>query len=157
MDLREWILMHLSASILLAALVIAVGQFSTACAQVTIPVQLLDEDDGEESSDEQFLENVFLPADRTILQRLTKALALIEQSRFGEAVRYLGGILETPEDYFFQPDTGVASHRSLKIEAQRRIGQMPRGRRELGAPQYCARAHRLPSEAVAGAPGWPLG
>ncbi len=149
MDLRGWNLLHLPASILLVALVVAIGQFSTACAEVVIPAELLDEEDGEESSGEQLLENVFLPADRTILQRLTKALALIERSRFGEAVRYLGGILETPEDYFFQPDKRVPIHRSLKIEAQRLIGQMPRDGRELYELQYGARAQRLLSEAVA--------
>ncbi len=60
-------------------------------------------------------EPVFFPADRTTLQRLSKAQELLEQQRFGESVRLLGDILEGPEDYFFQPKRDEASSSELEI------------------------------------------
>jgi outer membrane protein assembly factor BamB/tetratricopeptide (TPR) repeat protein len=73
---------------------------------------------------------IFFPADRATLQRLSKAQELLEEKRFGEAVRLLGDILEAPEDYFFQPKRDEPIHRSLKAEAQRLIGELPAEGRE---------------------------
>ena len=42
--------------------------------------------------------------ERQVLQRLKTAEELLAERRFGEAVRYLGSILEADEDYFFQRD-----------------------------------------------------
>ena len=102
-------------------------------------------------------EGVFLPPDRSVLQQLSKAKELLAQQRYGEAVRYLGAILDGPEDYFFQPDKDEPIHRSLKAEAQRLIGEMPRKGRELYELQYGARgsrccARRSPAATPA---GWP--
>ena len=65
---------------------------------------------------------------------------MLEEARYGEAVRHLGVILEGPEDYFYQPDKNVPIHGGLKAEALRLIGQMPREGRELYELQYGARA-----------------
>lgn len=92
--------------------------------------------------------SVFVPADRTSLLRLSDAQQLLEQERYAEAVRLLGTILESPEDYFFQPEPASALHRSLKGEAQRLLGTMPRQGRELYELQYGARARQLLSEAA---------
>lgn len=94
-------------------------------------------------------ENVFLPADRHTLQELADARRLLAEGRFGEAVRFLGTILDGPEDFFFQPNKGAAVHRSLKAEAQGLIGQMPREGRELYELEYGARARRMLDEAIA--------
>ena len=89
-------------------------------------------------------QNVFVPPERRILLQLANARRLLEAGRYGEAVRALGSILDGPEDYFFQPTKGGPIYRSLKTEAQRLIGQMPREGRELYERQYGARArHRL--------------
>ena len=90
-----------------------------------------------------------LPADRHTLQKLADSRKLLAEGRFGEAVRYLGDILEAPEDFFFQPEKNSAVHRSLKAEAQRLIGQMPREGREMYELQYGARARRMLDEALA--------
>ncbi len=100
------------------------------------------------AADEEVAENVFLPADRHTLQKLADARKLLAEGRFGEAVRYLGDILEGPEDFFFQPEKNSAIHRSLKAEAQRLIGQMSREGRELYELQYGARARRMLAEAL---------
>jgi outer membrane protein assembly factor BamB len=99
-------------------------------------------------SDENLGDNVFLPPDRRTLQRLYQAKELLAEGRYGEAVQNLGAILETPEDYFFQPQQDQPIHRSLKAEAQRLIGQMPRAGRELYELQYGARANQLLQEAA---------
>jgi outer membrane protein assembly factor BamB len=108
-----------------------------------------DEDSGDE--DHGFGQTVFLPADRSILQRLSKAQQLIAEERFGEGVRYLGAILESPEDYFYQPDRSEPIHRSLKSQAHRLIGQMPREGLELYELQYGARAQAMLEEAAGSA------
>ncbi|HWA99761.1 MAG TPA: hypothetical protein VG713_14760, partial [Pirellulales bacterium] len=42
-------------------------------------------------------ETVFLPTDRASVQRLNLARELIDQRRWGEAVRLIGSLLEAPE------------------------------------------------------------
>src|SRR5262249_31928850 len=49
------------------------------------------------------VDGVFLPPDRTSRRRLETAQQMLEEGRFGEAVRLLGSLLESPEDYFFKP------------------------------------------------------
>ena len=83
-------------------------------------------------------EPIFFPADRTTLQRLSKAQELLELKRFGEAVRLLGDILDGPEDFFFQPKRDEPIHRSLKAEAQRLIGSLPAEGRDSYELQYGA-------------------
>jgi len=103
----------------------------------------------EPGAEEDTADNVFMPAERLTLQRLSESRELLEQGRYGEAVRCLGAILDGPEDFFFQPDKKAPIHRSLKAEAQRLIGRMPREGRELYELQYGARARQMLEEAVA--------
>jgi hypothetical protein len=105
-------------------------------------------DAARRSKDESLAENVFLPADRRTLQKMADSRKLLAEGRFGEAVRGLGAILDEPEDFFFQPYKNSSIHRSLKAEAQRLIGQMPREGRELYELQYGARARRMLDEAA---------
>ena len=86
--------------------------------------------------------------ERQVLQRLKTAEELLAERRFGEAVRYLGSILEADEDYFFQRDDSASVYRSLKSEAHRLIGRMPREGRASYDLQYGARARNLLDEAV---------
>ena len=58
---------------------------------------------GSSEAKDQVADNVFLWAERSTLQRLSNAKELLQQGRYGEAVRYLGAILESPEDHFVQP------------------------------------------------------
>lgn len=112
--------------------------------------QIFAQAEGDEAQEEEdFGRTVFLPADRAVLQRLNKAEELISQERFGEAVRYLGYLLESSEDYFYQPDPSEPVHRSLKSQAHHLIGQMPRQGRELYELQYGARARQMLDEAAA--------
>jgi len=103
------------------------------------------DDVAQEKDDSQAdrVRGIFPPPDRTLLRLLGKAGQLVDQHRYAEAVRCLGAILDSPEDHFFQPDKSGPVHRSLKSEAQRLLGQMPRQGRELYELQYGVRARQL--------------
>lgn len=92
-------------------------------------------------------QNVFSRPDRASVLRLTKARQLIDQGRYAEAVQHLGTILESSEDYFLPGNTVV--RKSLRLEAQRLLGEMPRAGLELYELQYGARARQMLTEAAA--------
>ena len=98
---------------------------------------------------ENYSRNVFLPPDRSTLRNLSQSRLLIEEGRYGEAVRFLGNILEEPEDYFFSPKESSPVFRSLKSEAERLIGRLPRRGRDLYELQYGAQAQRMLTDALA--------
>jgi len=98
-------------------------------------------------------QNVFAPPDRATLRLLTQARQLVDQDRYVEAVRCLGALFDSPQDYFFRPDKDDPTPRSLKSEAQRLLGQMSRRGRELYELQYGARARRMLAEAAAAGDG----
>ena len=94
------------------------------------------------------IQNVFLPPDRPTLRKLTQSRKLIEDGQYDQAVRLLGDILEEPEDYFFRPDEKTTVFRSLKAEAERLIGQMPRKGRDMYELQYGAQAQKMLTDAL---------
>ena len=96
------------------------------------------------------VEGAVLTSDREMAKKLADARKLLEEGRFGEAIRNLDSILEAPEDSFFQPDKKSPVHRSLKAEAQRLLGELPPEGRELYELQYGARASKMLDEALAG-------
>jgi outer membrane protein assembly factor BamB len=127
-----------------AAVLLAAGDVS---AQAKRPGRA-DSDSGKDKDEAD--ENVFVRADRLTLQKLTDAKKLLAEDRLGEAVRYLGEILESAEeDYFLPPDKASAVGRSLRSEATRLVGELPRAGRELYELQFGARARRMLEEATA--------
>ena len=134
---------------LAAAATVIGGPATTSVAQIIANRAVLQIGPDGAAPESDLAENVFVPADRGILQRLANARELLQEGRYGEAVRALGSILEGPEDYFFQPDKNAPVYRSLKTEAQRLIGQMPREGRDLYEMQYGARARQRLGEALA--------
>ncbi|MBN1393634.1 MAG: PQQ-binding-like beta-propeller repeat protein [Pirellulales bacterium] len=102
---------------------------------------------GRPASEDDF-ESMFRPAPRSTLRTLSQARLLIEEGRYGEAVRLLGEILDEPDDYFYRSDSTGRSFRSLKSEAERMIGRMPRKGRELYELQFGARAEKMLNDAL---------
>ncbi|MBL9081045.1 MAG: PQQ-binding-like beta-propeller repeat protein [Planctomycetales bacterium] len=102
---------------------------------------------------DQAEETVFRDPPRPLLQRFKRSESLIEEKRFAEAVEELGAILEEPEDYSYDFDTEGAgegsTRRSLKGEAQRRIGALPAEGREAYELQYGTRAQQLLDRSIA--------
>ena len=95
------------------------------------------------------LDGVFLPPDRTAKRRLDSAQEMLKQERYGEAVRYLGSLLEGAEDFFFKPDPTQQVFRSLKAEALRLLGEIPAAGRDSYELQFGARARKMLEQAVA--------
>lgn len=100
------------------------------------------------NSSETLEDTVFRSPDRTLQQRLTRSEELITEERYAEAVEMLGGILEQAEDYFFRKNRSTATSRSLKAEAQRRIGSLPPAGRDAYELQYGAKAKQMLEAAV---------
>ena len=74
---------------------------------------------------------------------------MLEDRRYGEAVRLLGSLLENPEDFFFKPNADEPVYRSLKAEAGRLIADMPAEGRESYELQFGARAAQMLKQAAA--------
>jgi len=128
----------------------AVGA-TVADAQVRAAPALVAE--GEKAKDENLTaaQSIFPPVDRQLLLALSKARQLTGDGRYAEAVRYLGTILDAPEDYFdCSSESALASQvfPSLKGEAQALLGQMPSQGRELYELQFGARAQQMLKAAV---------
>ncbi|MCX7426621.1 MAG: PQQ-binding-like beta-propeller repeat protein [Planctomycetia bacterium] len=75
--------------------------------------------------EDELVGNVFPQPDRAVLRRLSTARKLLDEKRYGEAVRHLGLILESPEDYFFQPDTAEPADQGQVEEAARPPDEKP--------------------------------
>ncbi|NQU23231.1 MAG: PQQ-binding-like beta-propeller repeat protein [Candidatus Nealsonbacteria bacterium] len=119
-----------------------------ACAQPKVAVQMRFGMAGRTVVAGMRPENVFPRADRLLIQRLDTAGESIPRERYVAAVKCLQDILDSPEDHFFQPDRNVSIHRSLKAEAQRMIGQLPRAGRDLYRVQYGSDARQMLEAAV---------
>jgi len=106
--------------------------------------------DGTAADDQPSPGNLFPVPDRQQLRRLAQAKVLIDQGRFSDAVRVLGTILETSEDYFFQPDKEAAPgvYRSLKQEVLRLLGSLPPEGRRVYELLYGAQARQLLEQAL---------
>lgn len=101
------------------------------------------------ADDDLALDGVFLPPDRSAKRRLETAQEMLEERRFGEAVRLLGALLESSEDFFFKPNADEPVYRSLKAEAGRLLGTLPAEGRESYELQFGARARAMLKQAAA--------
>jgi outer membrane protein assembly factor BamB len=100
-------------------------------------------------AEDEVVDGVFLPPDRTAKRRLEAAEEMIGEKRYGESVRYLGSLLEGSEDFFFRPEGSGTVYRSLKAEAGRLIAGLPSDGRESYELQFGAKARRMLDDAIA--------
>jgi outer membrane protein assembly factor BamB len=85
---------------------------------------------------------------RELVKRLQAGRKLLVEGNYAEGARLLQLILENDEDAFFFPDQEDRSkERSVKLEAQTLLGQMPAAGREVYEKQYGPAARRLFEEA----------
>jgi outer membrane protein assembly factor BamB len=103
---------------------------------------------GVRSSTEGDINGVFLPTERTQTRKLELGRRMLEEQRYVDAVKILGGILDNEEDWFFTPDDEKANFRSLKVEARRLLGQLPSKGLDEYELQFGAGAKRLLAKAV---------
>ena len=132
-------------SFYLTNITVTSGQIIIRPAAPVAPRQLTN--DNSQAAEDDFV-NVFVPADRETLKKLSEARRLLADDRYTEAVRNLGAILDAPEDYLVPSEKNSPIYHSLKSEAQRLIGQMPRKGREIYELQYGARARRMLDNAL---------
>ncbi len=104
--------------------------------------------------------SVFQMPERTLLQHLSRAKRAINEDRYSDAVIELGALLNSPflssrneqqgaaQDYFVGPVDETGTRRSIKGEAQRLLGSMPKQGRELYELQFGADARALLDRAV---------
>ncbi len=74
---------------------------------------------------------------------------MLEDRRFGEAVRLLGSLMENTEDFFFKPNPDQPVYRSLKAEAGGLIAALPAEGRESYELQFGAQARGMLKQATA--------
>ena len=108
--------------------------------------------------EDEVMEGVFLPPDRTAKRRLEVAKEMTGEGRYGESVRYLGSLLEGSEDYFFRPEGGrhglsQSEGRSRPLD-RRLAGRRTRIVRIAVRRQGAADAGTRPSPAATW-PSWP--
>ena len=95
------------------------------------------------------LEGPHVVSTRELVKRLNRGKQLLQEQNFAEGARLLQTIIESDEDAFFFPDQENKSvERSLKLEAQLLLGQMPAEGRETYEKQYGPAARRLYEEAI---------
>ncbi|MEI6241406.1 MAG: PQQ-binding-like beta-propeller repeat protein [Planctomycetia bacterium] len=103
-----------------------------------------------ESTDDEAIETrVALPTDRLKERQLDRAQRLIADERWSDAATLLDEMLAGDRDFFFRPQHGQATWRSIKTEASRLIGSVPAAGRAAYDLQFRARADRLLQDAIA--------
>ena len=132
-----------------AWLICGIGNFAAAQRRVVLPGQSIDgvADASEKSS--------VLPVDREVSRALKKAQEAIAAEEYGDALYALDKIIcgdkqqGEAEDYFYQPDEkNEGVFRSLKVEAQQIIANLPPKGRDLYEVGYGPEAKRLLASAV---------
>lgn len=122
-----------------------------ACIALALPA-LAEEAGSQAEPKQQNVTSVFMPPDRELTALLNRARQLQQQERYADAVRCLGRVLESAEDYLCPPqELGLppqSAHESLKGYAQRLLGQMPQQGLESYELQFGARAKQLLSTGV---------
>jgi len=134
-------------------LAFAVGATAYA-ADAPVPAPPARRPEVEKAKEEDFAaaQAVFPRPERQLLLAFSKAQQLTQKGQYAEAVRYLGTVLDAPDDYFdCSSDSAKAASvfPSLKAEAQALLGQMPSHGRELYELQFGARARQMLTAAVA--------
>lgn len=102
----------------------------------------------QETPEPELSGGLILAADRSATLRLNQARALLAEERYSEATQILGLLLEHPEDFFYQPDPKSPVHKSVKSEAERLIGSLPRQGLAAYRLLFEAQAHEQLRQAV---------
>ena len=92
---------------------------------------------------------VSLPTDRLKERQLDRVRRLIADSRWSDAATLLDEILGGDRDFFFRPDQGDSTWRSIKTDANRLLAALPPQGREAYELQFRARAERELEQAIA--------
>jgi outer membrane protein assembly factor BamB len=147
--MERWWRIGLALSVLAGVFFFTADFDRTATGQGFRGIRRLVRAPARPGQEEDVVDGVFLPPDRTAKHRLEAAEEMIGERRYGESVRYLGSLLEGSEDFFFRPEGSGTVYRSLKGEAGRLIASLPPEGRESYELQFGAKARRMLETAVA--------
>jgi len=130
----------LSVALIAAAMLSGTGR---------LPAQEAAADRGRHDNEEAIEARVSLPTDRLKERQLDRAQRLVADERWSDAATLLDDMLAGDRDFFFRPQAGQATWRSIKTEAARLIGSLPSAGRDAYDLQFRARAERLLGESIA--------
>jgi len=125
----------------LIAIAVAMGPGGGPAQEAAVP-------QGQAGDDEAIEARVSLPTDRLKERQLDRAQRLIADERWSDAATLLDDMLAGDRDFFFRPQAGQATWRSIKTEAARLIGSLPPAGRAAYDLQFRARAERLLGESI---------
>ena len=131
-----------AVSCCLAAVAIAAWTGGAPAQEPVAPQQQSGDDDAIEA-------RVSLPTDRLKERQLDRVRRLIADERWSDAATLLDDMLAGDRDFFFRPQAGQATWRSIKTEAARLVGSLPPDGRAAYDLQFRARAERLLGESIA--------
>jgi hypothetical protein len=93
-------------------------------------------------------ESAVFPNDRESVRLLKRSEELIAEGRFAEATQSLGRLMQLADDFFFQPDANVPTHKSVRSEAARLLDQLPERGRQFYELQFGAEARNELEQAL---------
>ncbi|GIW79630.1 MAG: hypothetical protein KatS3mg105_1437 [Gemmatales bacterium] len=102
-----------------------------------------------DGDDEDLRASISLKVDSRLKRRIEAAVDLLKEQNWGDAVYVLQGLLDGPEDAIFEQTTedGKTRWTSIKAEANRLIGSMPKEGLEVYELQWGAKARNLLQQA----------
>jgi outer membrane protein assembly factor BamB len=102
-------------------------------------------DAGEDEA--RFTDRIRLPVDRSANRKIERVKEWIEKEEWGDAVRLLQSILNSPEDVVLKDEKGRWV--SVRYEANRILGEMPANGRQFYELEYGAQARAALKRALA--------
>jgi outer membrane protein assembly factor BamB len=102
---------------------------------------------GKPEDEDGFGDRVILPRDRTAERKVARVKEMIQEEDWGNAAKVLQSLLNVKEDVFLQDEKGRWV--SVRTEANRIIGQMPRDGQQFYEQQVGAEARKLLKDGLA--------
>ncbi|MCS6978330.1 MAG: PQQ-binding-like beta-propeller repeat protein [Gemmatales bacterium] len=101
---------------------------------------------GDSSEDTRFTDRVRLPVDRSANRKIERVKEWIQREEWGDAVRLLQSILNSPEDVVLKDEKGRWV--SVRYEANRILGEMPANGRQFYELEYGTQARNALKKAL---------
>jgi outer membrane protein assembly factor BamB len=102
---------------------------------------------GDSSEETRFTDRVRLPVDRSANRKIERVKEWVEREEWGDAVRLLQNILNSPEDVVLKDEKGRWV--SVRYEANRILGEMPPAGRQFYELEYGTVARTALKKALA--------
>jgi len=108
-----------------------------------------DPEQTDPADDDDAESGIGFPSDRVRERQMDRGRRLVAEQRWSDAATLFDEILASDSDSFFRADRQQRTWQSIKSQAHRLIGSLPKPGREAYELQFRARAERLLEQAVA--------